>query len=289
MAKKKSKKGSKAGSTSSNITPKFGMLTNPSIDVLKEIKRAAGLGVDYIELGMEPPLGTNEILMKNRKRILAALNKNKLSAIAHSAYWGLYGSMYELVRKAWIDETKRQITVTAGLKADKFVIHARSVGMVLNLRRTRKNVLDNYVKSMKALVSHGKYKKVKIVLENMPPGGSICQPKDIKYIIDRVPGLGFHLDVGHAFMTGGNKCIREFIRKLGKRLEHVHVHDNHGLADEHLPLGNGLIDYKMVVRELKRAGYGSREGDIITLEVFRGGDRGFRSSLKKIKKLWEAT
>jgi hypothetical protein len=49
-----------------------------------------------------------------------------------------------------------------------------------------------------------------------------------------------------------------------------------------------MINYKTVVRELKRIGYGSRENDTITLEIFQGGESGFRSSLRKVKKLWGA-
>jgi len=295
MAKKKTKnkvnkKVSKAGKTVSDSIPKFGMLTNPSIDVLKEIRRGARLGVDYIEVGMEPPLGTNEILLKNRKRILELVKKKGMPIqVAHTAYWGEYGSTYGLVRQGWVSEARKQIDVATKFGSRVFVIHSHSVGKTMTFRDSRKEVLNNFVKSLRELVAHCKKNKITVVLENDPGGiGSVGQFKDIKYIVDRVPGLGFHLDVGHAFITGGNKCIREFIRRLGGRLEHVHVHDNHGLSDEHLPLGKGLIDYKMVVRELKRAGYGSREGDTITLEVFQGGEKGFRSSLRKIKKLWEA-
>ena len=37
--------------------PKFGLLTNPSIDILKEITDIYDLGFDYAEIGIEVPEG----------------------------------------------------------------------------------------------------------------------------------------------------------------------------------------------------------------------------------------
>ena len=37
-------------------TPKFGLLTNPSIDIVKEIRDIYDLGFDYAEIGIEVPL-----------------------------------------------------------------------------------------------------------------------------------------------------------------------------------------------------------------------------------------
>lgn len=265
---------------SSDILPKFGFLTNPSVDIIKEIKWSGKLGVDYIEIGFEPPLGANDILLSKRKQIRSLLKRKGLFCLAHSPYWTLHGSMFESIRKAWVETTKSQINVAHKLRASKFVIHSSSKGMVLKTNKSRKQVLDNYVKSMRSLVSHGKPKGVMVVLENMPPGG-ISDVDDLAYIISRVPGLGFHLDVGHAFIDGRNKGVKQFIRKLGSRLEHVHIHDNHGHEDEHLQIGKGLIDYEMVVKELKRLKYDKT----ITLEVFES-EKAFKVSLKKIKKMW---
>ena len=34
------------------------------------------------------------------------------------------------------------------------------------------------------------------------------------------------------------------------RISHVHIHDNMGKKDEHLPLGKGTIDWKLVMEKL---------------------------------------
>jgi len=52
--------------------------------------------------------------------------------------------------------------------------------------------------------------------------------------------VGVCLDVGHAHITVG---IVEAITALGPRIASVHVHDNHGVKDEHLWPGDGTIDW----------------------------------------------
>jgi len=48
------------------------------------------------------------------------------------------------------------------------------------------------------------------------------------------------LDIGHAAVN--NNAV-ELVRLLGKDIVHLHVHDNHGQRDEHLPIGRGTIDF----------------------------------------------
>ena len=46
--------------------------------------------------------------------------------------------------------------------------------------------------------------------------------------------------------------IAEAIGILGKRIGEVHVHDNHGLKDEHLWPGDGTIDWSATCEALKQ-------------------------------------
>lgn len=58
--------------------------------------------------------------------------------------------------------------------------------------------------------------------------------------LGHLDGVGVCLDLGHAHMTVG---IPEAITVLGNRIHSLHVHDNHGLKDEHLWPGDGTIDW----------------------------------------------
>jgi len=50
----------------------------------------------------------------------------------------------------------------------------------------------------------------------------------MKYIMDRVKGLGFHLDIGHAYVNGGLNAVLDYIKMFGPNLWHVHMHDTTG-------------------------------------------------------------
>lgn len=54
-------------------------------------------------------------------------------------------------------------------------------------------------------------------------------------------GLSFVLDVGHANLTG---TLAEF---LAMRPDHLHLHDNCGVWDEHAACGSGTIDFSSVL------------------------------------------
>ena len=87
------------------------------------------------------------------------------------------------------------------------------------------------------------------MLENVPVGdfgtGGI---ESYSAVIDSVPQLKCHLDVAHAFIEGGMGRIRLYLTRFSEKLAHIHIHDNHGELDEHLPLGAGAIDFQKVVK-----------------------------------------
>jgi sugar phosphate isomerase/epimerase len=65
--------------------------------------------------------------------------------------------------------------------------------------------------------------------------------------LGHLDSIGVCLDLGHAHMTVG---VAEAIARLSTRVIQVHVHDNHGLKDEHLWPGDGSIDWPATVAAL---------------------------------------
>lgn len=59
--------------------------------------------------------------------------------------------------------------------------------------------------------------------------------------------LGLTLDIGHANLTGN---LEEYLQRK-EYIISVHAHDNFGFSDEHLPLGEGKIDWSHVYDRLK--------------------------------------
>lgn len=92
---------------------------------------------------------------------------------------------------------------------------------------------------------------VLIAVENMPDLPKIFgkYPDEMQEILDAVGShnVGFTFDVGHANTVG---LIDEFLDQLGGRISHVHIHDNMGKKDEHLPIGEGTVNWKQVMGKL---------------------------------------
>ena len=136
---------------------------------------------------------------------------------------------------------------------------------------------------MKELCKFSKGKHVELMLENVPVAdvgtGGI---RNFSKVMESVPELNCHLDIAHAFIEGGMGRIKSYLTSFNERLVHIHIHDNHGKLDEHLPLGAGSINFKRVIKWLKEIEY-SRT---ITFEVFTAYQDCVRSR-EYFKKLWE--
>jgi sugar phosphate isomerase/epimerase len=71
-------------------------------------------------------------------------------------------------------------------------------------------------------------------------------------LIDEVhdPRLGICLDIGHAHAFSSTPVL-DWISTLGARITYVHLHDNDGSGDQHLPLGQGNIPLAEVLAALE--------------------------------------
>jgi len=61
------------------------------------------------------------------------------------------------------------------------------------------------------------------------------------------------LDIGHAFFNGRSVSLNRWIDTLKDHIGHVHIHDNNGIFDEHLPLGKGGINLTGVINKVMHA------------------------------------
>ena len=91
----------------------------------------------------------------------------------------------------------------------------------------------------------------------------------------RDPRIGVCLDLGH--VNYSRMSAAQWFASLGEWIGYLHLSDNNGLFDEHLPLGEGTADWRAADALWRQ---GSRRMPI-TLEV--GGEQGVRRSLQYLK------
>ncbi len=64
------------------------------------------------------------------------------------------------------------------------------------------------------------------------------------------PHMGHVLDIGHWNIFGTGKLL-EWLNATAPYLKHLHLHDNHGEQDEHLPIGQGYVPFSTLFEWLK--------------------------------------
>ncbi|MBR6329027.1 MAG: sugar phosphate isomerase/epimerase [Lachnospiraceae bacterium] len=108
-----------------------------------------------------------------------------------------------------------------------------------------------------------------IFIENSPD----VDPEPLKNLmsVKRSPLVGVCLDLGHANYS--RVGLDRWFSELGEYIGYLHLSDNMGEFDDHLPLGKGTVDWKEAHRLWKALG----KATPMTLEV--GGIDSVRASL----------
>jgi len=93
----------------------------------------------------------------------------------------------------------------------------------------------------------------RIALENVYE----ADPEYLGLLLDALPPgrVGFCFDTGH-FNAFAGSGLEAWIDRLGSRLIEIHLHDNKGALDEHLPVGEGTFPFARlfaILREKKLA------------------------------------
>ena len=92
---------------------------------------------------------------------------------------------------------------------------------------------------------------------------------DFQWILDRLPeeGVGVCIDTSHCALGG---FLFDALARFGPRLVHLQVSDNRGVTDDHLPPGQGHIDWRRFRDALAEVRYDG----VFMLEVSGNGDVG---------------
>ncbi|MBE7558252.1 sugar phosphate isomerase/epimerase [bacterium] len=146
------------------------------------------------------------------------------------------------------------------LSARRVVIHPRAVERETEAdQRIGFDLLEERLATLKrAARRHG----VSVCVENLPGHDFSSVPKRL-LALDHGQ---FCLDLGHAHL--GGYLAPGAVRQYESRISVLHVHDNDGVEDLHLPPGRGGIDWAMVERELFAIGF---HGEYC-IEMAEGGD-----------------
>jgi sugar phosphate isomerase/epimerase len=141
-----------------------------------------------------------------------------------------------------VDEIKRALDVAEYLPFHYLVQHIGSSRDPADERR-----FDAAFSSLEHLHIFAKERGVTLALENTP--GELATPAHLRQLIidTRLADLRLCFDIGHAHIGDGVLASLEPMREF---LATSHIHDNHGLKDEHLLPYEGTIEWKSVLPAL---------------------------------------
>ncbi|CAB5079049.1 hypothetical protein D3OALGA1CA_5621 [Olavius algarvensis associated proteobacterium Delta 3] len=260
---------------------RYGAMNFPILPVLSELEDFAHLGFDYIEIAMDAPEGHYRKLQEHRQAIVAALDRYAMGLVCHLPTFVYTADLAEGIRQASLREMMQSMETAADLGAEKAVLHPSIVSGLGSL--VLQEVRSNADESLAALVEASRRLNLPLCLENMFPKYHIgYDPSEFETWFARHPDLKLTLDTGHGNIDApGIRRILQFVRLFGDRLGHLHVSDNHGRRDDHLPIGSGRIDFAKVVSALLEAGYDGT----VTLEVFTEDRRALKRSRDRLASL----
>jgi len=254
----------------------IGTMNHPARAIVDEIKWMAAMGLDFIDLTLEPPAAA--VWKINPKEIRHALDEHGLKVIGHTAYYLPLTSPFESIRRAAIDELKHCLDAFARVGAKWMNLHPGRKPPLHDWKFT----VEQNLRTLRDIIPTAQDLGIGLMIENLP--GEFNSVRELSELLDPLPDLGLHLDIGHSNLMVERNTADDILAAYGKRLRHVHLHDNKGgSADLHLPLGTGLVDTAHYVRSLRSIGYDAT----ITLEVFTPDRHYLAHSRDVLRKLWD--
>src|SRR3954469_1009271 len=251
-------------------------MNHPAQEIVHEIEWMAEMGLGFIDLTLEPPQAASWKV--DLKAIGQALARHRMAVVGHTAFYLPIASGIEEIRRASLVELRRCVDVFAGVGVRWMNVHPdRHAPM-----HDRAFFIQKNIATLGELLPYAAEKGIGIMVENLP--GDFNTARQMGELLDPLPELGLHLDIGHANLLVVQSSVGELLQAYGSRLKHVHLHDNKGgTADLHLPLGTGNVDLFGCVRALKSVGY----DDTITLEVFSKDHHYLTYSRDVLRKVWD--
>jgi len=260
----------------------YGATNFPVKSVLEEIGVFGRLGFDYLELAMDPPMAHHTQLRRQQAAIREALGRYGMGIVCHLPTFISTADLTESLRRASVEEVTASLAFAAELGASKAVLHPSYMdGLSIHVPDLwREYALDSLERIARAGREHG----VQLCLENLFSKISpYSTPEAFVDVFERFPDLAMTLDVGHAHIDkDGMPRILAFIKTFPDRIQHLHISDNNGRRDEHLPVGKGSLDFNATAEALRRSGYDGT----VTFEIFDPDRTTLVESRKALERLF---
>ena len=233
------------------------------------------LGFEYNDF-FDPQLMDDPARLEERIKIYKSLGRP-------AGLDTLHGAFYDLVPFSWDDGIRRHslyrmqqsVEIAGRLGSRAVIFHAGLNPKFMKGERYYRNWLDCMTDAMSRLLAQDR--SLEIYCENVLE----TTPEPLRELAERLEGekrFGVCVDVAHMVLVKGDP--EEWFQTLSPYIRHFHLNDNHLVTDDHLALGRGSIDWKLMFDGMKCHGL----WDVSRLLEVNGLEK-IRESLKFFEKM----
>lgn len=210
---------------------------------LEEATQCLDLGFNILEITLPCPGGLEE-----EERWLKLASDNDSIILGHGPEEGNPADLGKL-EKEYLPKLKLALEAASRLSCKLLTVH-----FWMESRWLDEAVISKKIELLSEATDWGADLDVQVNIENLSEKWFALEP-----VLDRIPGLGVTLDVGHAQLLSSKNTAPAIIERFFNRIYHLHLHDNNGgqtpSDDLHLPPGEGLVPFNKIFRMLKEKEY----------------------------------
>lgn len=215
--------------------------------VFSNVDRILEAGCDRIELMMDGP-GWNRFDTRMDFFAEGLLSRKAVYSV-HTPVWDAnLTSENFFIRKGAMESIRFSIELADRLRAGHVVIHP---GFCMSRCFCKETAKERACQALRELVEFNRGRGLRLLVENVgDTDTSLFTQQEFAGFLEGFPSeVGYLVDVGHAHLNGWD--IPQLLSAVKDRLFAVHLHDNNGSADQHLPIGQGSIDWAPIFSVLR--------------------------------------
>jgi sugar phosphate isomerase/epimerase len=240
-------------------------LHKPLREAIEDLQKISPKYIEVVDAG------PHTLNPENVKLLNDYASTGEIKYSVHAPFTDVNISTYDdMIRNSILKRYEQSLKYSSEINADIVVFHPGNTTALL--RATPGSAWEKNLESTCRLFQMGLEYGVRPMIENVPePFEFVMRSlEDFHWFYKEVEvPIMMVLDVAHANIRDE---VYEFISQFRDRIGHVHISDNQGDQDTHMPLGSGNVDWGRVVRELKAIEY---NGNLV-IESYSGVEKSYR-------------
>lgn len=251
------------------------------------VAKLAALGFTAVDIfGDTPALDYRDITAEEIRALATLRERYQLDYSLHGPCWDLNAaSANRWHRDDVVAHYCRGLEIASAIGARVMTIHS---GWLSDSKLDRSEAWHGAVDTIGRCVPAAERAGIILAVENVGygPTGMFHHPEewaDMARVLSS-PAVKLTLDTGHAALQGFD--LAAAARAAGPLLAHIHLHNNNGQTDDHLPLPEGRLDFAPLVTALRHMAFTGQAA----LEIYTAAqqEEALLHSRDLLRRLWPA-